>query len=69
MGASRLIQVCDALEITVGDLFDGIETSEDAHARSPLSSAAIKVARDWERINDDGTKSAVRQFVHELART
>lgn len=68
MGASRLIQICDALDISVGDLFDGIESPDDARGRTLLTSASIKVARDWERIKSDETKTAVRQFIHELAR-
>ncbi len=72
MGASRLIQIANILEVPVEALFEGLETSETSSAnaeQSPvLDRDAAKVARDWVRIRDDSTREIVRNMIRTLAR-
>lgn len=73
MGASRLIQIAGVLNVPVEALFDGLETSDtDMAAREDdalLDRDAAKVARDWLRIQDPGTRDIVRDMIRTLART
>lgn len=73
MGASRLIQIAGVLNVPVEALFDGLETSDtDVAAREDdalLDRDAAKVARDWLRIQDPGTRDIVRDMIRTLART
>ena len=65
MGASRLIQVSQALGCSVQELFDGVELKKPA--RSPLDADAAKVARDWARIDDAAVRRVMQDVIHSLA--
>lgn len=65
MGASRLIQVTQALGCSVQELFDGVDIGRPA--RSPLDADAAKVARDWARIDDAAVRRVMQNVIHSLA--
>lgn len=72
MGASRLIQIAAVLNVPVEALFQGLETSDAGMPEtetSILDRDAAKVARDWIRIQDSGTREIVRDMIRTLART
>eukprot|EP00752_Nemacystus_decipiens_P013101 g11590.t1 len=72
MGASRLIQIATVLGVPVEALFQGLETSDaarsEANGGAVLDRDAAKVARDWVRIQDAGTREIVRDMIRTLAR-
>lgn len=73
MGASRLIQIANILEVPVESLFEGLETADakssaKAESSPVLDRDAAKVARDWVRIRDDSTREIVRNMIRTLAR-
>ncbi|MEQ8450011.1 MAG: helix-turn-helix transcriptional regulator [Nitratireductor sp.] len=70
MGASRLVQVSNALGVTVETLFDGVAGVEGASpGHAALDKEASKIARDWSRIADAGTRDTLRTVLQSLART
>lgn len=68
MGASRLIQVAQALNVPVTALFDGIATTEGDTREAALDQDASKVARDWASIADEKSRETMRAVVHQLAK-
>jgi transcriptional regulator with XRE-family HTH domain len=68
MGASRLIQVCDALKVTIEDIFEGIGSVRDAKERDLPDPEAMRIARDVQRITNDQMRTAVKQLVRTMSR-
>lgn len=70
MGASRLVQVATTLGVPVETLFDGVDGVEGASVgHAALDKEASKIARDWARIADAGTRDTLRTVLQSLART
>lgn len=73
MGASRLIEIAAVLDTPIETLFDGLDSesvpAEPDREDAELDRDAAKVARDWLRIRDEGTREIVREMVRTLART
>ena len=53
MGASRLIQICDALKVSIADVFDGVESTVDAAQKTLVDPEAMRIARDIQRIENE----------------
>ena len=68
MGASRLIQVAQALNVPVTALFEGIASTETDTRELALDKDASKVARDWANIPDEKSRETMRAVVHQLSR-
>lgn len=69
MGASRLVQVSNALNVPVETLFDGVNGVEGAAPdHAALDTEASKIARDWARIADRNTRDTLRAVLQSLAR-
>jgi transcriptional regulator with XRE-family HTH domain len=66
MGASRLIEISDILNVPVTALFQDIDAGGATVA--PLDRDAAKVARDWRDIPDDKTRGIMREVIHALAK-
>ena len=67
MGASRLVQVADALGAPVASLFEDVSV-KGAEGEQPLDREASKVARDWAAIDDAVVRQAMRAVLVNLAR-
>lgn len=63
MGASRLIQISEALSCPLSALFDGIEEQDSRPTAEILDGPASKVARDWQRIDDTEVREVLRTVV------
>lgn len=68
MGASRLIQICEALQISINDVFDGIASVADAQSRTLADPEAMRIARDIQRIENDSMRTAIKQLVRTMSR-
>lgn len=68
MGASRLIQICEALKVTVNDIFDGIASVTDATDKTLADPEAMRIARDIQRIENESMRTAVKQLVRTMSR-
>ena len=68
MGASRLIQICDALEVPITDLFDGISSVSEARDRDLVDPETMRIARDIQRVDDDRMKGAIRQLIRAMSK-
>lgn len=68
MGASRLIQICDALKVNVNDIFDGIASVSDAADKTLADPEAMRIARDIQRIDNESMRTAVKQLVRTMSR-
>jgi transcriptional regulator with XRE-family HTH domain len=71
MGASRLVQVSQTLGVPVEALFDGVDGVEGVAVpqNAALDKEASKIARDWARIADSGTRDTLRTVLQSLARS
>jgi transcriptional regulator with XRE-family HTH domain len=71
MGSSRLVQISDVLGVTVNDLFRGVDqthgTDTPPEDGAPLNVKASKVARDWQRIDDERLQDKVAAMLRALA--
>jgi transcriptional regulator with XRE-family HTH domain len=67
MGASRLVQVADALGAPLESLFEDVSL-KGAAGDQPLDREASKVARDWAAISDPVARQAMRAVMNQLAR-
>lgn len=68
MGASRLIQICEALKVSVNDIFDGIASVTDAADKPLADPEAMRIARDIQRIENESMRTAVKQLVRTMSR-
>lgn len=68
MGASRLIQICDALKVTIHDVFEGVGSVPDAEEKLLADPEAMRIARDIQRIESDSMRMAVKQLVRTMSR-
>ena len=70
MGSSRLVQIADVLDVPVSSFFEGLGKAEgaDVEEGGPLNVKASKVARDWQRIDDERLQSKVAEMMRALAR-
>jgi transcriptional regulator with XRE-family HTH domain len=68
MGASRLIQICEALQVSITDVFDGITSVSDAQARTLADPEAMRIARDIQRIENESMRTAIKQLVRTMSR-
>ena len=68
MGASRLIQICDALKVGISDIFDGIASISEAESKDLTDPEAMRIARDIQRIDDDNMRLAIKQLVRTMSR-
>lgn len=70
MGSSRLVQIADVLDVPVSSFFEGLGKAEpsDVETGGPLNVKASKVARDWQRIDDERLQSKVAEMLRALAR-
>jgi transcriptional regulator with XRE-family HTH domain len=66
MGASRLIQIAQILNVPVGTLFQGI--GHEGATVEPLDQDAAKVARDWRAIDDDKARQVMRDVIRALSK-
>lgn len=69
MGASRLIQICDALKVSIHDVFEGVGSVTDAEEKLLADPEAMRIARDIQRIENDSMRMAVKQLVRTMSRT
>ena len=67
MGASRLIQVCEALSITITDIFDGIGNSKQATRKALVDPEVMRIAREVQAISDPQTRMALRTLVKSIS--
>ena len=67
MGASRLIQVCEALSITIADIFDGIGTARQATRKALVDPEVMRIAREVQAISDPQTRMALRTLVKSIS--
>lgn len=67
MGASRLVQVADALGAPVAALFEDVAVTGEA-GEQPLDRDASKVARDWAAIPDASVRDTLRAVLGSLSR-
>ena len=70
MGSSRLVKISDVLDVPVASFFEGLgnASSPDPDGGGPLNVQASKVARDWQRIDDDRLQGKVAEMMRSLAR-
>ncbi len=68
MGASRLIQICEALKVTIVDIFDGVQSATDAAEKTLADPEAMRIARDIQRIENENMRMAVKQLVRAMSR-
>ena len=68
MGASRLIQICDALKVSIADVFDGVESTVDAAQKTLADPEAMRIARDIQLIENENMRLAVKQLVRTMSR-
>jgi transcriptional regulator with XRE-family HTH domain len=68
MGASRLIQICDALKVSIADVFDGVESTVGAAQKTLADPEAMRIARDIQRIENESMRMAVKQLVRTMSR-
>jgi len=68
MGASRLIQICDALEVPITELFDGISSVSEARDRDLVDPETMRIARDIQQVDDDRMKGAIRQLIRAMGK-
>lgn len=68
MGASRLIQICEALKVTIVDIFDGVQSATDAAEKTLADPEAMRIARDIQRIENENMRMAVKQLIRAMSR-
>ena len=72
MGASRLMAVCAALDLSLADLFVGIPEARLGAAAADrdanMTKEAAKVARDYLRIEDIRVRDEIKRLVHGMAK-
>lgn len=68
MGASRLIQICDALKVSINDLFEGVGSVSDATGKNLIDPEAMRIARDIQRIENDNLRTAVKLLVRTMSK-
>lgn len=68
MGASRLIQICDALQVPITELFIGISSVDEARDRDLVDPETMRIARDIQRISDEQMKAALRHLIRAMGR-
>lgn len=68
MGASRLIQICDALKVSIYDIFDGIGSVTDAANKNLIDPEAMRIARDIQRVESDSMRAAIKQLVRTMSK-
>ena len=67
LGASRLVQICEALCVPIASVFDGIDTTKAAKRQdASLSNEAAKVARDWSLIKNDELRHAAKNMIRSM---
>lgn len=67
MGASRLIEIANILEVPVSALFQDIDAG--GASEPALDRDASKVARDWRGISDAKTREVMRDVIRALSKT
>jgi transcriptional regulator with XRE-family HTH domain len=74
VGASRLTQIADTLQVPLPTLFDGASTVEQvepgASPRFLLSKPhSLRLLQAFDKVKDDGTRMALLEVIECLART
>ena len=67
VGAGRLYQLSRVLEVPVGYFFEGLDEPGEAAARAEFSTAAIKVARELDKIADQAVRRGFADLIHAVA--
>ena len=69
MGSSRLVQIADVLDVSPASLLEGLgrNCSSLAAPSGPLYDRASKVARDWQRIENERLRDQTAIMLHALA--
>lgn len=66
LGASRVVQLCEALDIPISAAFEGIETVKDATKENLINTEAAKVAREWLNIPSPELRASVRNLMKHM---
>jgi transcriptional regulator with XRE-family HTH domain len=74
VGASRLTQIADTLQVSLPTLFDGASTvgqvGPEASPRFLLSKPhSLRLLQAFDKVKDDGTRMALLEVIECLART
>lgn len=66
MGASRLVQVCEALNVGILDIFDGVSSARQAKSKPLVDPEVMRIAREVQAITDPQTRGAIRTLVKSI---
>ncbi|MFK7866948.1 MAG: helix-turn-helix domain-containing protein [Alphaproteobacteria bacterium] len=66
LGASRIVQISEALCVPVATIFDGIDTTKAAQKHKGLSVEAAKIAREWSEIENEDLQIAAKNLIRAM---
>ena len=68
LSASRLVQIAEALQVPIEEIFEGITSAKEAAQHKPPNVEGLKLAREWEAIENDDLRASVRQMIRTILR-
>lgn len=69
ISASKLVAISHALDCSISQLFADVDASANTVSLPNVSSAALKLASEFDKIASDAQRSAVTKLVASLARS